>query len=269
MKKPARLSRKQISVGALFAIVAATALGIYLTRPSSPAPAAASAVYRRGWIFHERREITMVPYPGAGHYVHLVTERWKETVPPYRTRTLSYPAFWTEKRVEIGSNGSDQQAYDPRSNTIYERSGSAVPFSDPAAHNRQMIRSGQWKIAKTTTIDGRKVFRIDDAIATVAYYVDAINYQLVEVDSPGFPLRQPGGKKVRPPCSYRKSPQMPQTTDVDRLLTYEYLPPTKPNEKLLDIRTQHPGARTAPASAAPKQFKIVVNPPQCTPPPLP
>ena len=53
------------------------------------------------------------------------------------------------------------------------------------------------------------------------------------------------------------------TRTVERWLTYEYLPPTKQNQKLLDVRAQHPRAATRPAATMPKPFAQVVHPPTC------
>jgi hypothetical protein len=270
-----RQRKRRILFAAVVLVGAALAAGIYfafvrgdrsLTGADVPRPA---ATFHKGWIFHQRRELTMVPYAGAGHYVHLVTESWKETSPPYRSRDLTYPAYWAGTRVEMGASGRERYAYDPLSKTIYESSSaSAGSFADPAARNRQMIESGRWKVAKRTTIDGRPVMRIDNAIPTVVYYVDAQTYELVRIESQGYPLKQRGTPKP-PTCSYSISPETPATKTVDKLLTYEYLPPTKANEKLLDIQKQHPSAPTAPAKSMPKQFKSVVDPPGCGRPPAP
>jgi hypothetical protein len=224
-----------------------------------------SATYRRGWIFHEKRELTLVPYPGAGHYVHLVTEHWKETAPPYRARALTYPSYSAQTRVEMGSAGSDRYAYDPRSKTIYEDRGTPTPFHDSAAYNRQMIETGRWKVAKKLVLDGRNVLRIENAIPTVTYYVDADTYVLDRIEAHGYPLEQPGKPKPHA-CTYIDTEP---TKTVDQLQVYEYLPPTKDNLKLLDIQAHHPSAPTLPANAMPKQFKTVVNPPSCNAQPQP
>jgi hypothetical protein len=280
--------RRQRQRGRRFVVAAAVLLaaglvvGIYfglirggdLFGAGSGGPAAPSAVYHRGWILHERHELKIVPYAGAGHYVKLISESWKQSSRPYRRRELTYPALWNDARVERSRSELDRYAYDPKTNTIFEDPyedphSPGAGFIDPAQKARRMIESGQWKVAKTTGANGTPLLLFNDPAVGMKILFDAKTYVPLRVESLGFPLNQRRSQQPGPTCSFQESPQLPPSTTVDRTLTYEYLPPTKDNEKLVDIQQQHPSARTAPAKQMPKRFESIVNPPGCVPPPAP
>jgi hypothetical protein len=67
---------------------ASTAFGVGSGNSATPSP-----VFHRGWILHQRHALTIVPYAGAGHYVKLIDESWKQTSPPYRTREFKIEGF--------------------------------------------------------------------------------------------------------------------------------------------------------------------------------
>ena len=262
-----RRRRIGIAVAGVVAVGLAAAIWFLLVRGGGPEATdsgggAPSVAFHEGWIFHERREMRLVPYPGAGHFVTLTIESWQQTSPPYRKRSLDYGEYWAGKRVESSSADGRMSYYDPATSTIYEDTGGSRPFVDAAANARRSIESGRWKVTRTT-LAGRPVLRYDDEPYQITIWVDAKTYVPVRTDSSGFPLRQPKGRKVRPPCVYQEGLGMLPTRTVERWLTYEYLPPTTQNLKLLDVRAQHPRATTRPGSAMPKPFAQVVHPPAC------
>ena len=199
-----RRRRIGIAVAGVVAVGLAAAIWFLLVRGGGPEATdsgggAPSVAFHEGWIFHERREMRLVPYPGAGHFVTLTIESWQQTSPPYRKRSLDYGEYWAGKRVESSSADGRMSYYDPATSTIYEDTGGSRPFVDAAANARRSIESGRWKVTRTT-LAGRPVLRYDDEpyqdhdlgrCQDVSFHA----HRLLEL-----PLRQPKGRKVQPAC---------------------------------------------------------------------
>lgn len=262
MSAKARLALRRRPLAALGLIaVAVTAIGVWLTdQHSQPS---VSATPRRGWILHEKYETTVVPRAGAGRFEHQQTERWQLNSDSCATRAIQRVFFWTPPvETAQSSNPSTGWAYSRRNNTLYwRRPGNCTPFDDPAADIKQRYESGSLKLKARVKVDGRPALRLEDKRGTqTIMVVDAKTFVPLLVRFPGVPLKQRGSTSV---CSYETSRQFPETTGTRRTVAFEYLPPTKANLNLLDIRAQHPDARIAPAKEMPQDFRKSVSPPSC------
>lgn len=151
-------------------------------------------------------------------------QSWQLSSAPYSYRRIKGP-------TETSYDGTTLVGYDAATNTIREQPASAPQsFDDPVATLRQLLRSGDATILATTTIDGRRVYEIN-AHSTqppleITVYVDAATYAPVRAELPG-----PGCPGVD--CAG------PETIDF---LTYEQLPATDANRKLLSVTAMHPQA---------------------------
>ena len=136
-------------------------------------------------------------------------------------------------QVESAANGTTFSQYDPDTNTIYQHPDSTSPtLIDPIESVRAELTYGTAQIAGTVTIDGKSLYKIELPDGVVGYF-DQTDYRPAYLDNP-----QRDGSVVR-----------------TKVITYEELPITPDNEKLLSITAQHPRAsvHTSPPSASNKQ----------------
>jgi len=210
------------------AAMGACALGVALFAvfgAGSRAPSANASILHRlvavltppsGTILHERAQVSI---PGQGSTTY---EAWIQADSPY--------AYRVDKWGSEGSwNGTTYSNYDPTSNTITVEPTPPVaarPKHDPidlAATLRSFVESGEATVADTTTIDGVQAYKLtvtggpDPQLIGTAY-VATSDYHPLEID-----------------------------TNSGTIIyeTYEYLPATTANLRLLDLATQHPGATIA------------------------
>src|SRR5262249_54112555 len=151
-------------------------------------------------------------------------EWWQQTSPPYAMRLIKGPIG---ELGEAADDGTTTFRYDAHANTIYQGPDSSEPsLIDPLSIVRQQLAEGSTQVAGTVTIDGASLYKIELPNGVVGYF-DATNYRPRYVDNP-----QHDGSVLR-----------------TRVVTYEELPMTAENEKLLSVTAQHPQARveTTPA----------------------
>lgn len=261
-----RPRRRLYATATLTGAALATALAVTLVAPWSHGPAAitpanaalilhktvAAITPRPGWVFHERDQWSEL-VPGTSRRRTGTTELWVENKPPYRFRYLSdLPDLAAP--VETGGTASSGRgfAFDPNTNTLYRQSvkGRVQPaFQDTAATLRKWIKHetavGKAKVIGRTHIHGHNAYEIALFLAQVPIklYVDATSYVPIELVWPG----------LRPLDGYWYD-------STQRIVVYEYLPPTPANIRLADIQHTHPGATVAPASTMPQAFRNQVNP---------
>lgn len=150
--------------------------------------------------------------------VQFVGEWWQETSPPYASRGTKGLAGHL---AEFADDGNISYTYDPSTNTIYERPDTSPPTSDdPVTLIRSELANGRAQVAGTTVINGASLYAITLSSGVVAY-VDKTTYVPRYLDDP-----QRNGTTVR--------------LDV---VTYEYLPASASDTRLLSITAQHPDAR--------------------------
>jgi hypothetical protein len=261
------MSRKtNVAAAVLLVALCGSIAAIALSRGGNLESAGPSTVPHKGWILHVQRVGRAVPFAGAGHFSTYKWDTYTETGAPYRTRMVG--STWVgapEANLEQGRAGGESFVFDPKTKTIYsqQRDADDQGFDDPAAANRERVKSGEWKIAARTTLDGRSVLKITNVVPRSVYYLDATTYVLVRLESPGNPLRQAGGAKRSLCDSVQTGSQYPDTTSVIDTTVYEYLPPTTENEKLVDVDDVHPGAISKPAASMPTRLREQVAPPNC------
>lgn len=250
-----RSRRHTLALG--LAMLLLVAAGIAIKRISGDgSPPSASAVAHPGWILHEVNRIRVVRRAGAMRYSNLTEERWTLNAPPFRTRQLTFPSF-AAPRVEMERSSGGTLIYDPQSDAIYQDDTvvSGEESADPAKFYRSSVATGALEVKGRTTLDGRRVLRLEPHTPSgTIVYVDAKSYRPVELQSPGLPLVQPSARKP-PSCGFLESDSMPASTTVVRTVTYEYLPPTEENLRLLDIKAQHRKASVLPAALMPPSFR--------------
>jgi len=136
--------------------------------------------------------------------------------------------------------------YDSRTNTL-ERLNLASHYStgdfDPVAIVREAIAAGRAQAAGTALIGGRRVIRIkltardrQGVLGRVVYYVDPKTYRPIEIDYPHlvelrFPFEPVFGNGI-----YKER---------IRFSAFKYLPATRTNIELADIRAMHPEAKVS------------------------
>ncbi len=225
-----------------------------------------AAVSTGGGVFHERYEVTGVPFAGARRVVTVTTELWQQR-DTGRFRSAS-DAISPSTRIEIGSatDPAGLAIYDSRTNAIYRlpHSYAMLPlgpassaselshFADTLSEQLVGGKLGEgWSVTKAT-LDGRDVYRISNAATSptgptgITYYADAQTYAPVRIEEPGPPKNQPGGTLTAPRRSVFYTRRTPATTTVTRILTYEQLDPTQANLDQLDLHTAHPDAAQLP-----------------------
>jgi hypothetical protein len=135
--------------------------------------------------------------------------------------------------VESAADGTTSSQYDAGTNTIYQHPDTTSPtYIDPIESVRAALTHGTAQVAGTVTIDGQSLYKVELPTGVVGYF-DRTDYRPVYLDNP-----QRDGSVIR-----------------TRVITYEELPLTPDNEKLLSITAQHPRAsvETGSPSAPAKQ----------------
>jgi hypothetical protein len=145
-------------------------------------------------------------------------EWWQQTSPPHALRMIKGPLG---RQKEAGDDGTTSFQYDAAQDTVVETPASSAPaLVDPIESVRDQLARGGAQVAGTTTIHGTAMYEIELPTGAVAYF-DTTDYRPMYIDNP-----QGDGSVVR-----------------TRVVTYEELPMTAANAKLLSVAAQHPGAR--------------------------
>jgi hypothetical protein len=156
--------------------------------------------------------------------VQVQAEWWQETSPPYASRGIKGSAG---HQGEFSDNGTTSLEYESGTNTITEQRDSSPPtFTDPVSQVRQELARGEAHVAGTVVIGGTSLYKIDLPNGLVGYF-----------DTNDFLPR------------YLDDPQRDGSVVRLRVVAYEYLPMTVPNEALLSITAQHPTAHIVAGSA--------------------
>lgn len=114
------------------------------------------------------------------------------------------------------------------SDQLHEVAGDGT-LTDPVETVRAELTAGTANVAGTATINGQSLYKIELPTGVVGYF-DKTDYRPVYLDNP-----QRDGTVVR-----------------THVLTYEELPLTAENEKLLTLTAQHPDARPGTIAAPTK-----------------
>jgi len=231
-RQPKVRRRRRLAVGsAAFAASTAVAAIVALAGTGgSSGPSSANAAV----IAHVARALS----PPANLIIHVketgvqpdgtpvAAEWWQETNPPYAMRLIKGA---DGSQHEGATNGTTTcSLYDPGTNTIYQHTNCASStLIDPVETARAELANGTANVAGTVTIDGQSLYKIELANGVVGYF-DQTDYRPVYLDNP-----QGDGSVVR-----------------THVLTYQELPLTSENEKLLSLTAQHPAAKVD-TSAAP------------------
>ena len=226
-----RRRRTRVVFGAVAAAaVAAAAVALIGTGAAGPSSANAAI------LAHVVRAIS----PPANIIVHVkevgaqddgtqvAAEWWQETNPPYAIRLIKGAAGQQvdvkgnagAQPVESASDGTTDSQYDAGTNTIHQHPDSTSPaLIDPIETARAALAQGTAEVEGTVTIDGQSLYKIVVPGGVVGYF-DRTDYRPVYLDNP-----QRGGGIVR-----------------TRVITYEELPLTPENRRLLSVSAQHPRA---------------------------
>jgi hypothetical protein len=214
------------AAAAAAAIVAAcVAVGLPGGGSSGPSPADA-AIIRHALvaITSPANVIVHVREVGVQDGTQVAVEWWQQTSPPHALRMLKGPVGGER---EGAGDGTTSFVYDAGTHTITATPSSAAPtLVDPMTGVREQLARGRAQVAGKATIDGTTFYRIELPTGVVGYF-DTRDYRPVYLDNP-----QRGGSVVR-----------------TRVVTYQELPPTPANEKLLSITAQHPDARVRTQAA--------------------
>lgn len=221
--RPRRRPGRWLGFG--WAAVAAAALAAAIVSLGWPGGSAAPSAANAAIIRHALLAIT----PPANAIVHVketgvqdgtpvAAEWWQQTSPPHALRMIKGPVG---QQVEAADDGSTSFGYDAATNTVVETPVSSAPaLVDPIAGVREQLAHGGAHVAGRATIDGMAMFKIALPTGVVGYF-DTTDYRPMYLDNP-----QHDGSVVR-----------------TRVVTYEELPMTAENAKLLSITAQHPDAR--------------------------
>jgi hypothetical protein len=148
--------------------------------------------------------------------------------PPYALRLIKGAVG---HQNEGGDDGTTSFRYDAATNTILESHTTSPPaLVDPFSVVRQQLVNGRARVAGTVTINGSSLYKIELPTGVIGYF-DRADFRPVYVDNP-----QANGTVVR-----------------TRVVTYEELPMTSENAKLLSITAQHPNARVDTNPNAPSK----------------
>jgi hypothetical protein len=229
-----RVPRLRWVVPPAAAVVAAVA-AVILLADGTHAPSADAATLGHiraaltaapGTILHDRALVTL------GNQPPQLYELWQQTDNPSTAR-------WIKFGHELSTDGTNKSEYDPASNTITvtpDPGGESRPAVDIADTLRSLVDSGSARVAGTTTLEGIAVYKLTISDAPRPFldgtaYVSRDTYYPVLIQS------------TDGPCN---------CTETIRFQTYEYLPATAANLRLLDLTAQHPGARmtTSPGTTA-------------------
>jgi hypothetical protein len=230
--RPRRRLRPRLGFGGAAVVAAAIAAAIvsFGWPGGSAGPSAADAAIVR----HALRAITLpanaivhVKEVGVHDGTPVAAEWWQQTSPPHVLRMIKGPVG---RQVEGADDGTTSFRYDAGANTVVETPASSAPaLVDPIAGVREELARGGAKVAGTATIDGKALYEIELSTGVVGYF-DTTDYRPMYLDNP-----QADGSVVR-----------------TRVVTYEELPMTPDNAKLLSITAQHPHARVLTRGAPAK-----------------
>jgi hypothetical protein len=209
------------------AAIAAATVSVGGPGAGSGGPSAADAAI----IHHALRAVTLpanvivhVKETGAQDGMPIAVEWWQQTSPPHALRMIK---AGVEQEAESANDGTTSFRYDARSNTIVEMPASSAPaLVDPMVRVRKQLARGGPRVAGTARIDGTSLYKIELPTGVVGYF-DTTDYRPMYLDNP-----QQDGTVVR-----------------THVVTYEELPMTPANARLLSITAQHPNARVRTTSA--------------------
>ncbi len=218
-RKPAPGLRWAVAAGVAVATVAALVSVGWPGGSAGPSSADAALIHHAlQAISAPANEIVHVKEVGVDNGTPVTAEWWQQTSPPYTLRMIKGPVG---RQSETVDNGTTSFRYDAATNTIQETSDSSPPtLVDPIENIRAQLAHGGARVAGTSTIHGMDVYEIDLPSGAVAYF-DTTNYLPVYLDNP-----QRDGSVVR-----------------TRVVTYEEVPMTPDNAKLLSLTAEHPDAR--------------------------
>jgi hypothetical protein len=219
LDRRARPSRLALRIAVPTVAVGAAAAALVLVLSGGPQASSADAAIlhrvaaaltaRSGTILHEQATVTVDGQ--ASRY-----ELWQQSDSPYAFRVVKFghEASW----------GPDGYAdYDAATNTIVAHAGSAGRTSadDLAAILRSLVQSGKATIDERTTYGGVPAYRLtvtgaEQHFLNCTVYVAASDYRPLELRS---------------------------DTESVVFHTYEYLPASAANLRLLDLAAQHPDAQ--------------------------
>ena len=220
------------SAAAVSAAVVAVALVALIGTGGSSGPSAAEAAIIRHALLamtSPANSIVHVKETGVQDGTPVSVEWWQQTSPPYAMRLIKGPVG---ELGEQADDGTTTFQYDARTNTIFRTPDSSGPtLIDPLSIVRQQLAEGSAEVAGTVTIDGVSLYKIELPNGVVGYF-DTTDYRPKYVDNP-----QHDGSVVR-----------------TQVVTYEELPLTAENEKLLSVTAQHPDARVeTPPTEGPRK----------------
>jgi hypothetical protein len=230
--RPRRRLRPWLGFGWAAAAAAAAVIAVAIVAAGWPGgsaapPAADAAIIRHALqaITSPANTIVHVKETGVQDGTPVAAEWWQQTSPPYALRMIKGPVG---RQVETADDATTAFRYDAATNTIVETpTSSATALVDPVESVREQLASGGAQVAGTVTIDGTAMYGIELRTGVVAYF-DTTDYRPMYLDNP-----QRDGRVVR-----------------TRVVTYEELPMTSDNAKLLSITAQHADARVLTQSAA-------------------
>lgn len=214
-----------VAAVAAVAVVAIVSLGWPGGSAGPPAADAAIIHHAAQALTSPANEIVHVKETGVDDGTPVSAEWWQQTSPPHGLRMIKGPVG---RQTEAADDGTTSFQYDAATNTIVETPVSSAPaLVDPIASVREQLARGQAHVVGTTTIDGTETYEIDLPSGVVAYF-DTTDYRPLYLDNP-----QRDGSVVR-----------------TRVVTYEELPMTPDNAKLLSLTAQHPNARVETNAAS-------------------
>jgi hypothetical protein len=230
--RPRRRPRPWVGVG--WAAVAAGAVAAAFVALGLPGGSAGPSAADAAIIRHALQAITSpanmivhVKEIGDQDGTAVAAEWWQQTSPPHALRMIKGPV---DRQVEGANDGTTAFQYDAGANTVVETPASSAPaLVDPIAGVREQLARGGARVAGKATIDGKALYKIELSTGVVGYF-DSTDYRPIYLDNP-----QRDGSVIRA-----------------RVVTYEELPTTPDNTKLLSIRAQHPDARVLTRGAPAK-----------------
>lgn len=230
--RPRRRLKPRLGFGwAAVAAAATTAAIVAIGWPggsAAPSPADAAIIHHAlHAITSPANTIVHVKETGVQDGTPVAAEWWQQTSPPHTLRLIKGPVG---QQVEAADDATTSFQYDPATNTVVETPTSTAPaLVDPIAGVRAQLAHGDAQVAGTVTIDGTAMYKIELPTGVVAYF-DTTDYRPMYLDNP-----QRDGGVVR-----------------TRVVSFQELPMTPDNAKLLSITAQHPDARVLTQSAPTK-----------------
>jgi hypothetical protein len=225
-------TRRRPWLGLASAAAAAAAIAVaivslgWLVGGSAGPSAADAAIIRHALsaITSPANVIVHVKETGIQNGTPVSAEWWQQTGPPHALRMIKGPLG---QQAEAAVNGTTSFRYDAGTDTILETPVSSTPaLVDPIAGVRAQLARGGARVAGKTTIDGTTLYKIELPTGVIGYF-NTSDYRPMYLDNP-----QHDGSVVR-----------------TRVVTYEELPMTPGNAKLLSITAQHPDARVRAGGA--------------------